>query len=223
MRTLRRLGLFVAAFLLSFGITTAWAGFDKEGKESFDHSVDGSSANVRGDDFGNVNNGTCVLYSVSVQDVGNGSQLEAGIVRCDGTTFSNCNTRGVFYVERINSSGGVLCHPGNSFSDGTAYYGSVFRNSNTSDTFSGSIGNAENSLSGFSTSTDVRARTFAEVTSGSSCPGNNPKGHFGYFSRYNYGQGWDVMQDPGSYSAHVAFGPCWTVENSGNNGGYDVD
>jgi hypothetical protein len=222
-RTLSRFGLFFAAFLLSFGMATAWAGFDKEGKVSFDNSVDGSSANVRGDDFGNIDNGTCVLYSVSVQDNGNLHQLEAGIVRCDGTTFSSCNTRGITYVERWYSNTNTSCDPGGTFSDGTPYFGSVFRDSNSSDTFHGSIGSAENFASGFSLSTDVVARTFAEATSGSSCPNNNPKGHFGYFSRFNYGPGWEIMQDPGHYTVHVGFGPCWSIENSNNNGAYDVD
>lgn len=230
MATVRRLVLFVSAFLLGFGVTAAWAGWDKEGKQSTDTSVDGSSANVRGDNFGSIRSHTCVLYSVSVQDGINKRQVEAGIVRCSGTysdgspyTFSSCGARGVTYVETWLADNTATCGVGGSFTDGTAYYGAVVRNSDSSDTFTGSIGSASHHLGSFHISSDVYARSFGEVTAGTQCPGDNPVGHFGYFSRFNYGQGWDEITTPMSYSPGGGFGPCWSIEDSGSNGGYYVD
>jgi hypothetical protein len=221
--------LFILAFVLGFGTTTAWAGWDKEGKESTDYSVDGASADVRGDSFGAIRNGTCVLYSVSVEDVSIYYQLEAGIVRCSGTNpdgstamFSTCNARGVTYVE-AGYTDTYTCDPGGRFDDATTYFGSLKRDNDSSTRFSGTIGSASNAMSGLSTGNGVHARTFAEVTSGTQCPGNSPVGHFGYFSRYNYGQGWDTITTPWQYSHHAGFGPCWSIEASNNNGGYNVD
>jgi hypothetical protein len=70
---------------------------------------------------------------------------------------------------------------------------------------------------------DIDVRTFGEVTTGSSCPGGAPDGHFGHFSRYKYGIGWLTNTDPGMWYQRVGFGPCWTIGPVNSNGGYDVD
>lgn len=223
MRTWRRLVLFLAAFAVSFSATAAWAGIVKDGKKTMNNHVDGAAANVKGNSF-NPRNGQCVLYSVTTTSETSHVHVETGVERCDSSTLDECDS-GHLFAERWGGGSIYHCNQGGTFSNGTAYYGSSFRNTSTSTTVTGSIGSASIPQSGFGLSDTVTGRTWAEATGGSACPTSNPDGHFGHWDRYLYGTGWITVSDPWSYHTGgpgEAYGPCWTVGPSNSNGGYDV-
>jgi hypothetical protein len=137
-----------------------------------------------------------------------------------------CDGGHVFAEAWAGGSSSYRCDQGDVFSNGTAYYGSSFRDSASSTTVSGSISGAEISQSGFGLSDNVKTRTWAEASGASACPTGNPGGHFGFWKRYVYGSGWITIGDPFSYHTGgpgEAYGPCWVVENITANGSYDVD
>jgi hypothetical protein len=222
-----RLLVFIVALCAGLGLSVgAWASFTHSYRYSGNTSVDGASANVRGNSF-NPRNNQCVLYAIVMRDFTNGqAQMEAMLPRCDdGTTIDAQCHNGFGALERLTASGVAGCDQGNSFVNDTDCYGWIQRRSSSSTIVDGGILNASlpSGADGFFLSDTTRVQGWGEATGGTACPTSAHSGHIGFFSKYLYGDGWSLVTQSNKDSDAFGFGPCWTVEAVGPNGGFDVD
>lgn len=202
--------------------SAASASIDQDGRVSGSTSVDGSYAQVIGNSFDETAD-QCVLYSVLSYDSTAPRQLESGLVRCSyPATIDGSCPGGQTFVERWDGSN-FFCVSGYSFTNGTAYDATTYRNSGTQ--FLGSVNGASNGQSGFGANDDIQGYAWGEATGGSTCP-SPAHGTFNTWQRYVFGVGWSYVTGSSIFRGGVGNmcgTPCWpTVSATDSSGGFDV-
>jgi hypothetical protein len=195
---------------------------DQDGRVTGANNVDGSYAQVIGNSFDETAD-QCVIYSVLSYDSTAPRQLESGLVRCSSpATIDGSCPGGHTFVERWDGSN-YRCVSGYSFTNGTEYDATTYRNSGTQ--FLGSINGASNGQSGFGANDNIQGYAWGEASGGSTCP-SPASGNFTTWQRYVFGVGWSDVTGSSIFRGvlgNMSGTPCWpTVSATDSSGGFGV-
>jgi hypothetical protein len=213
---------FAVSLVVGSGVLPSFSAVSQDGRRTASTSVDGSRASVVGNGFSAEAN-QCVLYSTLVyRSNGTGSQLQAGLVRCNGILLTGSCDDGHTFIERFDGSS-YYCISGNSFTNGTAYTALVYRTDTDSSTMTASISGALMQHGGFGLSQDTRAYAWGEATGGTNCP-EPSSGTFLTWDR-RIGTTWASVNNSQVFHGGTLSGaPCWgAVSASQADGGFEVD
>jgi hypothetical protein len=176
---------------------------------------DGTFARIQGNQFGPLAS-HCIIFSTLASNEGGGlAQLQAGLVRCNGTALvGTCDN--VKFVESINANNVATCFPHGTFSLGVYHDFKVQRTSAGNSFFQAYInGTPYEFLNGFGSS--VRMWAWGERTPSAGCGSWQGRGTFKDWQKYDFSTGW--VQTAGN--VYPGNG-CWTISGVDANRVWNV-